>query len=225
MSRQQTNFTFFLLFINHCLHRATERVLPAARTIHHSLQNDLGIDNYVGATVGKVYCGVVGGIKRHEFAVLGPSVNLSARLLSMPNHPGILVNDGVRQEGRKWGTFQAFPPMPAKGYSEPVPVYQPLTAKEAHWGKVNPLFVGRKDEMKRVCALAQQMVMINGPARMFFVWGEKGFGKSDFLVQTFSIMRRLLLTLRKGIIVKGTIGNDGDALVPFRYVSKKLLMQ
>ena len=49
-------------------------MLPAARTIHNALQNDLGIVNYVGITLGKVYCGVVGGIKRHEFAVLGPSV-------------------------------------------------------------------------------------------------------------------------------------------------------
>ena len=77
------------------IHRASERVLPACRAIHYTLQNDLGVDNYVGATLGKAYCGVVGGVKRHEFAVLGPSVNLSARLLSMPNHPGILIDEVV----------------------------------------------------------------------------------------------------------------------------------
>jgi hypothetical protein len=200
--------------LNH--NRASERVLPASRTIHYALQNDLGVDNYIGTTLGKAYCGVVGGIKRHEFAVLGPSVNLSARLLSMPNHPGILINNDVRREAMKWGNFLSFPPMKAKGYAEPVPVYQPLTAKEARWGKVNPRFVGRKSEMMRVCKLAKEMAVTEGQAKMFFVWGESGSGKSDFLVQTVAFMRKVLITLRKGVVVTRNIGNDGDALVPFR---------
>ena len=191
-------------------------MLPASRTIHYSLQNDLGIDNYVGITLGKVYCGVVGGIKRHEYAVLGPSVNLAARLLSMPNHPGILINNDVRREAIKWGTFLSFPPMKAKGYSELVPVCQPLTATEARWGKVNPLFVGRKNEMMRVCNLAHEMAKTKGPAKMFFVWGETGSGKSDFLVQTISLMRKKLVTMRKRVILTRNVGNEGDSLVPFR---------
>ena len=198
------------------LHRAAERVLPAARTIHYALQNDLGIINYIGITLGKVYCGVVGGIKRHEFAVLGPSVNLSARLLSMQNHPGILINNDVRRKATKWGSFLPFPPMKAKGYAELVPVYQPLTAAEARWGKVNPVFVGRRHEMKRVCKLAQEMVVTKGPAKVFFVWGESGSGKSDFLVQTISLVRKHLMTMRKGIMLTRNVGSEGDSLVPFR---------
>jgi hypothetical protein len=191
-------------------------VLPAARTLHYALQNDLGVNNYVGATLGKVYCGVVGGIKRHEFAVLGPSVNLSARLLSMRNHPGILISNDVRQQAMQWGNFLSFPPMKAKGYDDPVPVYQPLTAKEARWGKVNPQFVGRKREMKRVSTLAQEMASLQGPTKMFFVWGVSGSGKSNFLVQTIALMRKVLVTRRKKVIVTRNIANDGDALVPFR---------
>ena len=176
----------------------------------------MGVDNYVGATLGKAYCGVVGGIKRHEFAVLGPSVNLSARLLSMSNHPGILVNNDVRREAIRWGNYLSFPPMKAKGYSEPVQVYQPLTATEARWGKVNPHFVGRKSEMRRVCRLAQEMALQQGPARTFFVWGETGSGKSDFLVKTVALMRKILVRLKKKVIITKNIGNDGDALIPFR---------
>eukprot|EP00551_Chaetoceros_affinis_P009847 CAMPEP_0203685194 /NCGR_PEP_ID=MMETSP0090-20130426/48420_1 /ASSEMBLY_ACC=CAM_ASM_001088 /TAXON_ID=426623 /ORGANISM="Chaetoceros affinis, Strain CCMP159" /LENGTH=1325 /DNA_ID=CAMNT_0050554381 /DNA_START=512 /DNA_END=4489 /DNA_ORIENTATION=- len=194
---------------------ATERVLPASRNIHSALQNDLGINNFIGITLGQVYCGVVGGIKRHEYAVLGPSVNLSARLLGMTNHPGILVNDDVRQEAIKWGTFSPFPPMKAKGYDKLVHVYQPLSATEAQWGKVNPRFVGRRNEIKSVCKLAQEMAIQYGPTKMFFVSGESGAGKSDFLVQTVAIMRRLLVTLKRSVVVKGNIGKEEDTLVPF----------
>lgn len=196
--------------------RASERVLPASRILHHALQNELGVNNCVGTTLGEAYCGVVGGIKRNEYAVLGPPVNLAARLLGMTNHPGILINDDVRREGMRWGSFVSFPPMKAKGYSELVPVYQPLTAIEARWGKVNPMFVGRKEEIKRICSFAYRMVMKKVRARMFFVWGESGSGKSDFLVQTTSIMRRLLVVTKKKIMVKGSIGNEGDSMVPFR---------
>ena len=199
-----------------CFHRAVERVLPASRAIHYTLQNDLGVDNYVGVTLGKVYCGVVGGIRRHEYAVLGPSVNLSARLLGMPNHPGILINNDVRREAMKWGTFLSFPPMKAKGYSELVPVFQPLTAMEARWGKVNPHFVGRKAEMKHVCHVAQEMSFQCGPSKMFFIWGETGSGKSDYLVKAVSLIRKLMVTMKKGLIVTRNVSNEGDALVPFR---------
>ena len=150
--------------------------------------------------------------------MLGPSVNLSARLLSMSNHPGILINDDVRQESLKWGSFLSFPPMKAKGYSELVPVYQPLTATEARWGKANPQFVGRRDEMKRVCKLAQEMVVTKGPAKMFFVWGETGSGKSDFLVQTIALMRKKLITMKKGVMLTRNVGSEGDSLVLFLFL-------
>ena len=35
----------------------------------------------VGITSGKAYCGLVGSPLRHEYAVMGPSTNLSARLM------------------------------------------------------------------------------------------------------------------------------------------------
>mmetsp|Transcript_20356 Transcript_20356/g.23384 ORF Transcript_20356/g.23384 Transcript_20356/m.23384 type:complete len:1580 (-) Transcript_20356:160-4899(-) len=194
---------------------ASERVLPACRAIHYALQNNLGVDNYVGATLGKAYCGVVGSINRHEFAVLGPSVNLSARLLSMPNHPGILVSNSVRLQAMQWGSFLSFPPMKAKGYADPVPVYQPMTATEARWGKANPHFVGRKKEMKSVCKLANEMSTNQGRAKMFLVWGETGSGKSNFLVQTVALIRKILVISRKKVIVTRHICNDGDSLVPF----------
>ena len=198
------------------IYRASERVLPACRAIHYTLQNDLGVDNYVGATLGKAYCGVVGGVKRHEFAVLGPSVNLSARLLSMPNHPGILIDSDVRRQAINWGKFLSFPPMKAKGYDNLVPVYQPLTANEVRWGKANPRFVGRGLEIKRVCKLAQEMSAKQSPAKMFLVWGDSGAGKSNFLVQTVATVRKILVTAKKRVIVTRSVSNDGDALVPFR---------
>lgn len=110
-----------------------ERALPATIVIHNALLNELAVQNQIGATVGNAYCGVVGGIKRHEYAVLGPSVNLAARLMGSPQNPGILVDDAVRMMADRSYGFNALPPVKAKGYSEPVPIYEPLSPLERSW--------------------------------------------------------------------------------------------
>lgn len=56
-----------------------ERALPATIALHNALQFEMGIECKIGATFGDAYCGAVGGEKRNEYAVMGPSVNLAAR--------------------------------------------------------------------------------------------------------------------------------------------------
>lgn len=191
-------------------------MLPAARIIHDTLQANLGINSHIGVTLGNAYCGVVGGIRRHEYAVLGPCVNLSARLLTMPNHPGILINDDLRQVSMEWGTFVSFPPMKAKGYTNLVPVFQPLMATDVRWGKVNPSFVGREEEIKLLCEFAENKILKKESSKMFFVWGETGSGKSDFLVKAVAVVRQKIVTMKKGLIMSRCVMNEGDSLVPFR---------
>ncbi len=157
----------------------------------------------------------MGGVDRHEFSVLGASVNLAARLMAQKNHPGIMVDEEVRQEASKVN-FVAFPPVKAKGYKLPVPVYKPLTAEETKWGKVNPKFVGRKKEMEEVCQLALQIGRRRSRSKMCFVWGESGAGKSSFVVQTIAKVHKKLKTTRRNALITRNMCGDGDALIPFR---------
>eukprot|EP00588_Corethron_pennatum_P006487 CAMPEP_0194290930 /NCGR_PEP_ID=MMETSP0169-20130528/42354_1 /TAXON_ID=218684 /ORGANISM="Corethron pennatum, Strain L29A3" /LENGTH=154 /DNA_ID=CAMNT_0039038659 /DNA_START=107 /DNA_END=568 /DNA_ORIENTATION=+ len=79
----------------------TEKGLPASIAIHRLLKMDLDLDSSVGASFGQAYCGVVGASHRHEFAILGPSVNLAARLMCSKYNPGILVDESVRKMASK----------------------------------------------------------------------------------------------------------------------------
>ena len=194
-----------------------ERALPACRLIQLVLLEELGIESQIGGTLGKVYCGVVGGLKRHEYVVLGPSVNLSARLMSLKNHPGIMVDDKVRKKAT--GTnFVSFPPVRAKGYTNLVPVFMPLSAQEAKWGKVNPKFVGRKEELAQVCQLSLDMSKDECPSKLLFVWGDSGSGKSSFIVHAIDKARKALMTNMKKAVITRNISSEGDTLVPFRCV-------
>ena len=66
-----------------------EQTHSFAITIVESLISKTHTDNfplfiylfYTGITSGKAYCGLVGSPLRHEYAVMGPSTNLSARLM------------------------------------------------------------------------------------------------------------------------------------------------
>lgn len=132
--------------------------LPCTTAIHNALQVELGIDCQIGGTFGRAYCGVVGGISRHEYAVLGPCVNLSARLMCSACNPGILVDNNVRLRAKTEFTFNSLHPVTAKGYANPVPIFEPISAAEKRWGKPIRDFVGRKKQLNYILRWAKHIV-------------------------------------------------------------------
>lgn len=198
-------------------HRVTERALPATTVIHNALKNDLGVRNKIGATIGNVYCGVVGGIKRHEYAVLGPSVNLAARLMTSHQNPGILVDGAVRAMAEKLYGFDALAPVEAKGYSEPVQIFQPLSSLKRRSGSERPNFVGRINETMQLLAMAMDVLKSRAcPGKMVHVVAESGMGKSATLEHAAVRIQREMRASRKRIVVAKHACNNGDRLVPFR---------
>lgn len=192
-----------------------ERALPATITLHNAMQNELGVQNQVGATIGSTYCGVVGGIKRHEYAVMGPSVNLAARLMSSPKNPGILVDYAVRMAADRSYAFNALPPVKAKGYSEPVPIFEPLSPLERSWGRVQPNFVGRKEEIMCLKGMAREMALTQCPSKIVYITGESGMGKSTLVVHAIEHVRKLMSATRRRVIVTKHVSKESDLLVPF----------
>lgn len=60
-----------------------ERAIACTTNIRTLLKTELAIECKMGATWGRAYCGVVGGLNRHEYAVLGPSVNVRTLLFAL----------------------------------------------------------------------------------------------------------------------------------------------
>lgn len=112
-----------------------------------------GLTTHVGVTTGLAFCGLVGAPYRAEYSVLGPSVNLAARLmaaaagqgvkllcdaalhtrvlheqtcLGSPKSPGRRVQAGqAGQAGHDDALlrFHEAPRVKIKGYDEPVQIY------------------------------------------------------------------------------------------------------
>ena len=92
-----------------------------------------GLEAHIGITAGSAYCGLVGVPQRRcEYGVMGPSVNLAARLMCACEKKGVrlLCCDTMCAELQKQGKrsqfiFDAFAPVAVKGYSQPVMLYHP----------------------------------------------------------------------------------------------------
>ena len=196
----------------------SQRGLPLARSIHDTLQEELGVGSKIGATFGRAYCGVVGGLKRHEFAVLGPSVNLAARLMGSTNNPCILVDKSIRLlTSHSQIFFKPLPAVSAKGYDEPVAIFEPVKTNELHqWDKLKPNFVGRSKEIKQIMQIAKDMALNRDVSKLLFVSAASGTGKSSMMAQTTARIRSMVKKMNKSIILTRHISNDGDSRVPFR---------
>jgi hypothetical protein len=181
----------------------------------NALQMELGIQCKIGATLGEAYCGVVGGVKRHEYAVLGPSVNLAARLMASKMNPGILVDNNVRMMAHRSYGFNALPPVVAKGYAEPVPIFEPLSPLERSWGRIQPNFVGRKDEILKIMGMARDMVLSESPSKLVLVESKSGMGKSTMVAHCIEHIRKLMGANKHRLIVTKNVSKERDSLVPF----------
>lgn len=79
----------------------------------------------IGITSGKAYCGIVGSPTRHEYAVMGPSVNLSARLMCQAMACTVICDNETKSRDRAHA-FEPLQEVVAKGYVQPVMTYKPV---------------------------------------------------------------------------------------------------
>lgn len=200
----------------------TERALPATFAVSQALQIELGVRSKIGATFGDVYCGAVGGETRHEYAVMGPSCNLAARLMCSSTNPGILVDNAVRKIAARSYCFNALDPVHAKGYSEPVQIFEPLAPLNHSWGRIEANFVGRRAEILTLTNIAKDMMRsISAAPRIAIISSPSGMGKSTLLAHSIEHIRRVLGG-RRGLLIAKHAGRECDSLVPFSTIRSVL---
>ena len=200
--------------------------LPAVFAIHRALKTEVGVENRIGATFGKVYCGVVGGIHRHEFAVMGAPVNLAARLMASKVNEGILVDEAVRAQSDGRFEFKSLPPVKAKGYDKPVPILQPSDAVKVKKAKKSSFpFIGRKEE-KRVIRSAADIILedpLRAQSSMVFLMGESGMGKTGLGLAVMEDIRKSAAGQSKKIATARSTSTETEQRIPLSSYRKIFL--
>ena len=153
--------------------------LPAVLTVEETLFAE-DIKCQIGATFGNVHCGFLGSKHRHEYTVLGPSVNLAARLMTNEMNDGLLVDQSVRDSCGETHAFRSIGCVTAKGYSDPIMTYKPI-AKELRSIQRLPdscSFVGRQRELDQIIGRSNSHM-----SSIVMIEGMPGLGKSALLLK------------------------------------------
>lgn len=170
----------------------------------------------MGINTGTVFAGRVGGSQRYEYSVMGPAVNLAARLMDAAADGEILLSPATRLAVQHQIEVVACPPLQLKGIPEPiVPGRAVRTATDwsplrtimplpAHTSSTSqaPL-IGREAELARL--LSEAITALRGQGRVLALVGEAGIGKT-----------RLTETLIQHLLHSRATNPAADAVPGFR---------
>jgi class 3 adenylate cyclase/tetratricopeptide (TPR) repeat protein len=156
-----------------------DRAIRAALDIREAAQT-LGVEITAGINTGEVYVGGMGSERHQEFTVMGPVVNLAARLQGKAMPGQILVGEATYRHTRR--AFEFAPLLlEVKGIDTPVAGYaveHPLARPEKVRGieGLRAELIGRDEEFAKLRdAFAD---VLKGRGRMVSLIGEAGLGKS-----------------------------------------------
>jgi len=139
----------------------------------------------VGITSGTAYTGIIGSEERCQYAAVGTTVNLSARLMSYANWGEVSVDEELQRS--RFFRFQDKGAISYKGFEKPISTYL-LQGRSA---TVQPAYstemIGREEEILSLTKLARD-VFSQRQAQATYVFGEAGIGKSRL---TFELRERL----------------------------------
>jgi class 3 adenylate cyclase/tetratricopeptide (TPR) repeat protein len=159
----------------------------AALEIQSAL-SDLGLRYAIGVTSGQVYCGERGSARRREYAMLGDTVNLSARLMqaAWKNSAGtgetdtadfaILCDEPTYHDAQSRVSFTILPAIQVKGKTTPIAVYRPVREKKAA-ARSQTDMIGRATERATLTEGLQSLQRGTMPG-VILIEGEAGIGKS-----------------------------------------------
>ena len=153
------------------------RGTAAALAIREGLTG-VGLRSSIGVATGRLFCGSYGNDIRRQYAIVGTTINLSARLMQACDGDGLLCDEHTRQAIGARGDFDELEPVEAKGIDVPVNVFRPTQLKGRTHGSAAAL-VGRHAE--RAVFTERLAKLAGGTGGVVVIEGEAGIGKSQVL--------------------------------------------
>jgi class 3 adenylate cyclase/tetratricopeptide (TPR) repeat protein len=160
------------------------RAVATAHEVSKTLRSS-GIEARIGIATGRVFTGIRGGGPRMEFAVIGSTVVLAARLAAAADD--ILCDSATQGRARTAFHFDAAPPLSLKGMGVVGNLWrarQPVQSPGTFIEPPSSGGVGRRIEQaqieRRLDALTER-----GTGGLIVVTGEPGIGKSSLVAEAF----------------------------------------
>jgi class 3 adenylate cyclase/tetratricopeptide (TPR) repeat protein len=158
------------------------------------------IDVHMAINSGLVVAGEVGGDVRRDYTVMGPTVNLAARLLNTATAGQVIVGNATYRHARRDFEFRPTRPLKLKGMPGTTTGYELLTRETRPYRSIangmRSRMVGREKELNAVEAL---LVALNeGVGSIVTVLAESGLGKSRLLEEARRLPGAASTTILEG---------------------------
>jgi class 3 adenylate cyclase len=105
---------------------AADIALGAAQEAQSKLLDIMDVQCSIGITLGNIFCGETGSPQRYEYSLLGPEVNLAARLMAKSKPGQINCDEEFKNQTGQKQTFTISGTHKLKGYTKPVPFFMPV---------------------------------------------------------------------------------------------------
>ncbi|MCG8351372.1 MAG: tetratricopeptide repeat protein [Chloroflexales bacterium] len=155
----------------------------------------------IGINTGAVFAGRVGGALCYEYTVMGPAVNLAARLMSVAEEDTILLSPATNAAVAHQVAIEELPAVELKGLSRPIAPARVLYVFDVERDSASTLkgslkrvrLVGRDAEMEQLMAGA--MAALRGSGGVLVLLGDAGVGKSRLVEE---LLQRLVMASMLG---------------------------
>jgi class 3 adenylate cyclase len=171
-----------------CAIRAALAIREAARK--------LGLEVTAGINTGEVYRGAVGTERHQEVTVVGPVVNLAARLQEQAEPGQVLVGEATYRQTRRAFAFSSRS-LAIKGISQPVMAYAvdrawPRPEKARGIEGLRAELIGREEELTKLRHVLTEL--LQGRGQVVSLIGEAGIGKSRLVSELKAVARSAAVT-------------------------------
>jgi class 3 adenylate cyclase/tetratricopeptide (TPR) repeat protein len=139
----------------------------------------------VGLNSGDMLVRAIGNDLHMDYAVVGQTVNLAARMEQIAKPGSVLITANTLQLAEGYISVRSLGPVPVKGFTEPLQIYEVAgvgparTRLQAALGRGLTRFIGRDLELDHL-RRAQQLAS-GGLGQVVAIVGEAGVGKSRLL--------------------------------------------
>jgi predicted ATPase/class 3 adenylate cyclase len=183
-----------------------------------------GLRQRIAIASGHVFAGILGTPQRHDYMMIGETVDIAAQLLATAGPEMILLTGSTYQAVQHLLDVEPMPPLILEGKSTRVPIYQavqhqPATRQSFDARRHSVPLAGRKAELAQLLELAQQAFQ-SAPqgGRIAILTGEPGIGKSRLANEALA---RIGVASPTALIIRHTC-QSYDQMIPYVPITRLL---